>query len=87
MIFDINKNRLDEIENEFKGKVKTVYSSIDSLKEHLPTTDTVIGAVLVTGAKAPKLITKDMLNIMKPKSPICHNCWATSWLNLRIVAT
>ena len=68
LIFDINKNRLDEIKNEFKGKVKTVYSSIESLKEHLPTTDTVIGAVLVTGAKAPKLITKDMLKIMKPKT-------------------
>ena len=68
LIFDINKNRLDEIENEFKGKVNTVYSSIESLKEHLPTTDTVIGAVLVTGAKAPKLITKDMLKIMKPKT-------------------
>lgn len=46
----------------------TLYSSEASLTELLPTVDLLIGAVLVPGAKAPKLISRDMLRLMKPGS-------------------
>ncbi len=46
----------------------TLYSSEASLTELLPTTDLLIGAVLVPGAKAPKLISRDMLKLMRPGS-------------------
>ena len=46
----------------------TLYSSHAHLTELLPTVDLLIGAVLVPGAKAPKLITRDMLKVMKPGS-------------------
>jgi alanine dehydrogenase len=48
--------------------VKTLYSNEANLTELLPTTDLLIGAVLVPGAKAPKLITREMLREMRPGS-------------------
>jgi alanine dehydrogenase len=48
--------------------VKTLYSNEANLTELMPTTDLLIGAVLVPGAKAPKLITREMLRIMRPGS-------------------
>src|SRR5437868_4100295 len=49
-------------------QVKTLYSNEANLTELLPTTDLLIGAVLVPGAKAPKLITREMLRTMRPGS-------------------
>jgi alanine dehydrogenase len=46
----------------------TLYSSADSLMQQLPRVDLIIGAVLVPGAKAPRLITRDMLKLMQPGS-------------------
>ena len=48
--------------------VKTLYSNEANLTELMPSTDLLIGAVLVPGAKAPKLITREMLRIMRPGS-------------------
>jgi alanine dehydrogenase len=48
--------------------VKTLYSNEANLTELMPTTDLLIGAVLVPGAKAPKLITREMLRKMRPGS-------------------
>jgi len=48
--------------------VRTFYSNEAHLTELLPSTDLIIGAVLVPGAKAPKLLTRDMLKLMKPGS-------------------
>ncbi len=50
------------------GSAHTLFSSEASLLELLPTVDLLIGAVLVPGAKAPKLISRDMLKMMKPGS-------------------
>lgn len=50
------------------GSAHTLFSSEASLLELLPTVDLLIGAVLVPGAKAPKLISRDMLKLMKPGS-------------------
>ena len=49
-------------------QVKTLYSNEANLTDLLPTTDLLIGAVLVPGAKAPKLVTREMLKKMKPGS-------------------
>ena len=46
--------------------VKTLYSSRYNIEQELPTTDLVIGAVLIPGAKAPHLVTRDMLKLMRP---------------------
>lgn len=48
--------------------VKTLYSSKHNIEEELPTTDLVIGSVLIPGAKAPHLITRDMVKLMRPGS-------------------
>ncbi|MEO8206306.1 MAG: alanine dehydrogenase [Chthoniobacterales bacterium] len=50
------------------GTANTLFSSEANLAELLPTTDLLIGAVLVPGAKAPKLITREMLRLMRPGS-------------------
>ena len=46
--------------------IKTLYSSAYNIEKELPTTDLVIGSVLIPGAKAPHLITRDMLSLMRP---------------------
>ena len=54
---------------EFMPKnVKTLYSSQHNIEQELPTTDLVIGSVLIPGAKAPHLITKDMVKLLRPGS-------------------
>jgi alanine dehydrogenase len=64
-IFDININRLRELENIFAGKIKTFVSSEQALKEHIKNADAVIGAVLIPGAKAPHLVSEAMVKSMK----------------------
>ena len=67
-ICDISLPRLRQL-NEFMPKnVKTLYSSTYNIEQELPTTDLVIGAVLIPGAKTPHLITKDMLKFMRKGS-------------------
>lgn len=67
-IADRSLARLQEIDELFSGRIKTLYSSKQALAELLPVTDAVIGAVLIPGAAAPKLISRDMLSTMKPGS-------------------
>ena len=50
------------------ANIKTLYSSEFNIRAELPTTDLVIGAVLIPGAKAPHLITRDMLGLMEKGS-------------------
>lgn len=63
-VFDINTRKLDEIRAEFGHQVNTVYSTPAALERALTTTDLLIGAVLIPGAAAPKLITKQMISNM-----------------------
>ena len=60
--------RLRQLDDQFQGSVNLLYSTQDALLKHLPDTDLVIGAVLIPGAAAPKLITKEMLKTMKSGS-------------------
>lgn len=63
-IADISLPRLRCLSEIMPKNVKTLFSSTHNIEEELPTTDLVIGAVLIPGAKAPHLVTKDMLKLM-----------------------
>jgi alanine dehydrogenase len=65
-VFDRSIDRLRELEVIFDGRASTVYSSTLSVEQMLPHVDLVIGAVLVHGARAPHVITRDQLSMMKP---------------------
>lgn len=67
-ICDISLPRLRHLSEVMPKNVKTMYSSRYNIEQELPTTDLVIGAVLIPGAKAPHLITRDMLKLMRPGS-------------------
>ncbi|KMP10996.1 alanine dehydrogenase [Candidatus Nitromaritima sp. SCGC AAA799-A02] len=69
-LLDVNLNRLRYLDDIHGGRLKTLMSNRVNLIESLRTADLVIGAVLIPGARAPKLITKDMLSLMMPGSVI-----------------
>jgi alanine dehydrogenase len=52
----------------FSARIETVHSTADAIERHLKDADLVIGGVLVPGAAAPKLVTREHLSIMKPGS-------------------
>jgi alanine dehydrogenase len=64
-LMDVNLSRLRYLDEVLPANVDTVYSSKYSISEHLKTADLVVGAVLIPGAKAPNLITKEMLGLME----------------------
>lgn len=64
-IADISLPRLRYLSEIMPANVKTLYSSTYNIETELPTTDLVVGAVLIPGAKAPHLVTRDMLKLMK----------------------
>lgn len=65
-IFDISPNRLRYLDEILPKNITTVFSSEGNIREMIPDMDLVIGAVLIPGAKAPHLVKRDMLKIMKP---------------------
>lgn len=67
-IADISLPRLRYLSEIMPANVNTVMSSQYNIEQMLPLTDLVIGAVLIPGAKAPHLITKEMLKLMQPGS-------------------
>jgi len=64
-ILDMNPMTLEKLENHFGASATALYSSNAMLKQQIAQADLVIGAVLVPGAAAPKLVTRDMLKTMK----------------------
>jgi alanine dehydrogenase len=64
-VFDRNIDRLRELDVAFHGRCDTCFSSTLSIEEHLVEADLVIGAVLVHGARAPRVVTRDQLSLMK----------------------
>lgn len=69
-ITDISLNTLRHVAEVMPKNVKTLYSTRHNIESELPTTDLVIGSVLIPGAKAPKLVTADMLKLMRKGSVI-----------------
>ncbi|OYU66331.1 MAG: alanine dehydrogenase, partial [Cytophagaceae bacterium BCCC1] len=66
VIMDISLNRLRQLSDIMPANVTTILSNEYNIKEAIKEADLVVGAVLIPGAKAPHLITKDMLKLMKP---------------------
>jgi alanine dehydrogenase len=64
-ILDRSLPRLKQIDELFDGKIKTLYSTTDAVESQLKQADAVIGAVLIPGAAAPKLVSRDMLKLMR----------------------
>lgn len=67
-IFDKNPRRLNELDWAFNGRVETIYSTYNSIEEYVRNADLVIGAVLIAGAAAPRLVTRQMLKNMRQGS-------------------
>ena len=64
-IYDINNDRLAELDMFFSSQIKTAYASKAAIAAAVRNAHLVIGAVLIPGAAAPKLVTRDMLKTMK----------------------
>lgn len=67
-IADISLPRLRQLEMELPANVHTLYSTEHNIRQELPDTDILVGSVLIPGAKAPHLITREMLKLMEPGS-------------------
>jgi alanine dehydrogenase len=67
-VLDRSIDRLRQLDEMFGGAIRTRFSTLATIEEELGAADVVIGAVLVPGASAPKLVTRSMLSAMKPKA-------------------
>jgi alanine dehydrogenase len=67
-VYDRNIDRLRELDVAFAGRASTVYSSTLAIEDMLPRVDLVIGAVLIQGARAPYVIKRDQLALMKERA-------------------
>lgn len=65
VVIDKSLTRLKELDLQFGAKLQTIYSTLDAIEEHVLDADLVIGGVLIPGAAAPRLITRDMVAKMK----------------------
>ncbi|MDP7008541.1 MAG: alanine dehydrogenase [Phycisphaerales bacterium] len=70
VIMDISIDRMRELGEFMPANCKTIYSDPEAIRDHLAWADLVIGAVLIPGAKAPNLITRENLSLMKSGSVI-----------------
>lgn len=69
-ILDVNPDRLRQLEDIFGHSIQTLMSNPFNIAESLKDSDLVIGSVLIPGARAPKLVTEEMVKSMKPGSVI-----------------
>jgi alanine dehydrogenase len=70
VILDKNTDALREVDAIYQGRIKTVYSTDDAIEKHVTSSEVVVGSVLLPGASAPKLITKELVKKMKAGSVI-----------------
>ena len=69
-VLDKSLSRLRELDFQFGSKLNTIYATSEALERYVMDADLVVGAVLVPGASAPKLVTRAMLNAMRPGSVV-----------------
>lgn len=69
-ILDRNIDTLRKLDEEFQGRANVVYSTADAIEKYVLEADLVIGAVLIPGAAAPKLVTQQHIKRMKPGSAV-----------------
>jgi len=67
---DLSTKRLAELDDLFDNRITTLFSNIDNIENAVVNSDLVIGAVLIPGAKAPKLVTRDMISKMENGSVV-----------------
>lgn len=65
-IVDRSIPRLRQLDEMFNGRVRTRFSTLETIDHEISISDAVIGAVLIPGASAPRLVTREMLKRMKP---------------------
>ncbi len=70
IVMDLSHARLQYLDDVFQGRMTTMSSNEANIRTYLRETDLLIGAVLIPGAKAPNLVTRDMLSFMKEGSVI-----------------
>lgn len=68
VVIDKSLERLNLLDLQFGSRIMTIYSTTDAIERHVLTADLVIGAVLIPGASAPRLVTRSMLKHMRPGS-------------------
>ncbi|MFA5959841.1 MAG: alanine dehydrogenase [Tatlockia sp.] len=69
-VLEKSLSRLHELDFQFGSKLNTIYATVEALEHYVADADLVIGAVLVPGAAAPKLVTRTMLGTMRPGSVV-----------------
>jgi len=69
-VIDKNLDRLRELDEVFGSSLNTIYSTVDAIEKYVIEADLLIGAVLVPGAAAPKLVTRKMIQQMRPGSVV-----------------
>jgi len=69
-IFDVSHARLQYLDDVFRGAVQTMASNLGNIVEVVPRADLLIGAVLIPGARAPRLVSRELVGAMKPGSVI-----------------
>jgi alanine dehydrogenase len=69
-VLEVNHDRMAYLEDIFQGQIETLYSNPKNVAESVAGADLVIGGVLVIGARAPKLVSEDLIKQMKPGSVV-----------------
>ncbi len=69
-VLDVNTARLEYLDDVFQGRLTTMYSNTQNIEEAVVESDLVVGGVLITGHKAPVLVTKEMVSRMSPGSVV-----------------
>ncbi len=69
-ILDTSLQRLRELDFQFGSQLNTIFATAEAIEDYVIDADLVIGAVLVPGAAAPKLVTRDILKKMRPGSVV-----------------
>lgn len=83
-VVDRSVPRLTALDEQYGGRLKTVYSTAEAIDQCAREADLIVGAVLIPGASAPKLVTRDMLSGLKPRTVLVDvaidqgGCFATS---------
>lgn len=66
VVIDKSLDRLYHLDLQFGSKITTVFSTTDAIEHHVARADVVVGAVLIPGASAPRLVTREMIHHMRP---------------------
>jgi alanine dehydrogenase len=69
-VVDRSLPRLKELDFQFGGRLNTIYATVDAIETYVADADLLIGAVLVPGAAAPRLVTRQMVREMRDRSVI-----------------